>query len=202
MVSQPEQDVRACLLAVALDLFARKGFSETSVLEIVSASGVSKGAFYHYFHSKDEVLEELHNEFLDQELTMAEASNQRGGSSTDRLRQFVHDLVGSILLYRKNVAVFFQEIDRLSPERRRQIESKRRVYQDYLERIVRDGIASGEFRRSLDPTIATLGIFGLVNYTYRWLREDGRLSTQEVTRMLADMVIGSVVAASQPSVLG
>ena len=52
------------LLAVATRLFAEKGFEGTSVQEIVAAAGVTKGAMYHYFASKDDLLYEIYHRLL------------------------------------------------------------------------------------------------------------------------------------------
>ncbi|SCG73439.1 TetR/AcrR family transcriptional regulator [Micromonospora inositola] len=66
------------LLAVATRLFAEKGFEKTSVQEIVEAAGVTKGAMYHYFAGKDDLLQEIYERLLRTqrerlEATMAEA---------------------------------------------------------------------------------------------------------------------------------
>ena len=52
------------LLAVATRMFAEKGFGNTSVQEIVEAAGVTKGAMYHYFGSKDDLLYEIYHRLL------------------------------------------------------------------------------------------------------------------------------------------
>lgn len=52
------------LLAAATRLFAEKGYDRTSVQEIVEAAGVTKGALYHYFGSKDDLLHEVYARVL------------------------------------------------------------------------------------------------------------------------------------------
>jgi AcrR family transcriptional regulator len=47
------------IILVALDLFLKKGFANTSVNEIVNKAEISKGSFYNYFDSKDKLLEEI-----------------------------------------------------------------------------------------------------------------------------------------------
>ncbi|HYE82059.1 MAG TPA: TetR/AcrR family transcriptional regulator [Clostridia bacterium] len=53
------------LVEIAEKLFLEKGYEETSVDDILNASGLSKGGFYHYFKSKDEVLAESISNFAD-----------------------------------------------------------------------------------------------------------------------------------------
>jgi len=189
---EPRGDVKKSMIHAARELFASKGYAETSVQEIVEAAGVTKGAFYYYFSSKDEVLELIHDEFLDYEISLVEELEKYGGTAPERLGSLVRDLIRSIIIYRENVRVFFQEFDRLPEPRKAEIEKRRRVYQQHVEDIVRDGVRQGSFRSDLDPTVATLGIFGLANYTYRWIRSDGRLPADAVIDMLAQMAVGAV----------
>ena len=58
------ESVRQRLLSAATRLFAARGFEGTSVQEIVSAAGVTKGAMYHYFDSKDDLLKEIYGRVL------------------------------------------------------------------------------------------------------------------------------------------
>ncbi len=50
---------RSEFIAAAQNLFYSKGYESTSVNDLISVVGVSKGAFYHYFDSKQAVLEAL-----------------------------------------------------------------------------------------------------------------------------------------------
>ncbi len=59
-----ETPVPQRLLAVATRLFAERGYDRTSVQEIVEAAGVTKGALYHYFGSKDDLLHEVYARML------------------------------------------------------------------------------------------------------------------------------------------
>ena len=52
------------LLAAATRLFAERGYERTSVQEIVEAAGVTKGALYHYFGSKEDLLQEVYARVL------------------------------------------------------------------------------------------------------------------------------------------
>lgn len=54
------------LLAVAEKLFIVKGYEQTSIDDILKESGISKGGFYHYFKSKDEILSESINNIIDE----------------------------------------------------------------------------------------------------------------------------------------
>ena len=55
------------LVGVALDLFLQNGYENTTITQIMKASGLSKGGLYHYFSSKEEILDEAINHGLKQD---------------------------------------------------------------------------------------------------------------------------------------
>lgn len=60
----PEETV-AKIMEVSFRLFAEKGYDHTTIQDIVDALGMSKGAVYHHFKSKAEILERLNRDFYD-----------------------------------------------------------------------------------------------------------------------------------------
>ena len=65
-------ETRAALLEIGRQLFGGAGFAETSIDEIVAAAGVTKGAFYHHFSSKDDLFREVF-ELVERQVTEAVA---------------------------------------------------------------------------------------------------------------------------------
>ncbi len=57
------KDTKEHIIKTSLKLFARKSFKEVTLKEIVDETGLSKGAFYHYFESKEKVFEEVVKHF-------------------------------------------------------------------------------------------------------------------------------------------
>ena len=62
------KDSKGQILKTSLLLFLQKGFKEVTMKEIVKSSGFSKGAFYHYFSSKEEVFKEVIDVYFSQML--------------------------------------------------------------------------------------------------------------------------------------
>ena len=74
------------ILATALDLFARKGYDATSVREICESAGITKPTLYHFFGSKDGVLQALVNTGFQQYRAMVNAAMDSPGSYKDRVK--------------------------------------------------------------------------------------------------------------------
>ena len=87
--AEDHPDTKALLIKVAWELFARKGYDGTPVQAIIDQAGVSKGTFYHYFSSKEEVLnavvERMTKEGFDQ---IAASLQDDSASALERLNQF------------------------------------------------------------------------------------------------------------------
>src|SRR5690606_2950939 len=100
---------RKQLLDVALELFFEKGFQQTTVQEMVSRAGLTKGAFYHHFGSKGDVLLHLHNQFIDDELSRIDAVLTQGLSAAETLREVIIELAISVEEFQPAVTVWLRE---------------------------------------------------------------------------------------------
>src|ERR1043165_1669208 len=90
--SPPVRDpdgTREALISSSLALFERLGYDATSVQQIVDDAGRTKGAFYHHFESKEDLLRDLHEEFIDHQLEKARAVIERGLPPDETLRELV-----------------------------------------------------------------------------------------------------------------
>lgn len=73
----------------AIELFRRDGFASTSVDEICSAAGVTKGAFFHYFDSKEALAEECLVAWRESAVRMVEAAWKGAEGPVERLHRFM-----------------------------------------------------------------------------------------------------------------
>ncbi|BCJ85443.1 TetR/AcrR family transcriptional regulator [Effusibacillus dendaii] len=181
-------NLQANLLQVAVGLFEEKGYARTSVQDIVSAAGVTKGAFYHYFTGKEDVLMALHEQYINGLLAKSTAVTDSTMHPTEKLSRLMEILLGEIAHYGAYAKVFFTEKHHLHPDHLQHIRVKRDAYAKLFEDVMREGMETGEFRGDLDPVIASLGILGICNWTYQWYRPDGKYTIDAITRFLRSIV--------------
>ncbi|TXK86951.1 helix-turn-helix transcriptional regulator, partial [Parageobacillus sp. SY1] len=85
------------IIETSIELFDRKGFKETSVQEIVEAIGVTKGAFYYYFKSKEELLKDICISYIEDLLEQQQRILQDSEKScTEKLYEIVYMLIRNI----------------------------------------------------------------------------------------------------------
>ncbi|WP_187369113.1 TetR/AcrR family transcriptional regulator [Baekduia soli] len=183
---------RQLLMEAALDLFAERGFRETSIQDVVERAGLTKGAFYHHFRTKEDALRILHDAFLDLVTVEQDRALAEFSSPTEQLWHVTSAITQICIEYQKHVRVFYRERHGLSGDVRVAVLAKRRVFTKRFQDIVARGIAAGEFSVGPDADVAALGVLGTCIWAYQWYRPDGRRRPEEIADQLGRMALLSV----------
>ncbi|MEH6939244.1 TetR/AcrR family transcriptional regulator [Bacillus sp. JJ664] len=177
----------------SIQLFDKKGFTVTSIQDIVESIGVTKGTFYYYFSSKEELLMEIHLRYIDDLLTkqMKILDDQRKNFK-EKLFSIIHLSILDIKKQGASAKVFFREMRHLSPESLDKINPKRDQYRFNIENLLNEGIASGELRASLNVPIVTFGILGITNWSYQWFNPEGAIDDHQLAEIFTEMVFKGI----------
>lgn len=170
--------------------FARKGYHACRVGEIASEAGVAYGLVYHYFTSKDEILETIFRETWSQMLTAIEAVEEDGVPAAEQLRKVCAIVLRTWKRDPDLVRVLVREVTR-SPHIQREVEEIEQAYAA-LQRIVQRGQENGEFRADVQPRLAALIIYGsLEEILTSWVMGQLDDSDEEVDR--AEKTVAALV---------
>jgi len=177
----------------SIQLFAQKGFKETSIQDIVNELNVTKGTFYYYFKSKQELLMDIHLQYIErlienQETILADKTT----SYPEKLNSIIFKLVHDIEKEGLRAKVFFREMRHLSEEHLEQIIPKRDRFKENVQEIIEKGMEAGQFRSDLPSDIVTLGILGMTNWSYFWFQPDGEKSDREVAAIFYKMLMKGI----------
>lgn len=188
--------VQERLLAAASRLFAEQGFAPTSVQEIVERAGVTKGAMYHYYASKDDLLEEIYARLLALQSARLEAIAAQRLPVRECLRRAAADVVVSTLEHLDDAVVAWQSLHLLPPERRARIRSDRRRYHEGFRALVERGQAEGVLRADVPADLAVHQFFGGVHHLGSWYRPDGPLAPERVGEVFAELLLRGLEPAA------
>ncbi|WP_423835578.1 TetR/AcrR family transcriptional regulator [Streptomyces tubbatahanensis] len=180
------------LMEAATRLFAQQGYDRTSVQEIVEAAGVTKGALYHYFGSKDDLLHEIYSRLLRLQQERLDLLAGRQAPVEDRLRQVAADVVVTTIDNLDDAMIFFRSMHQLSPEKQKQVRAERRRYHERFRALIEEGRRDGVFSDATPADLVVDYHFGSVHHLSSWYRPGGRLSPQEVADHLADLLLRSL----------
>jgi AcrR family transcriptional regulator len=185
--------VKEKITAQSIRLFEKKGFTETSIQDVVDSLGVTKGTFYYYFSSKEELLMDIHLGYIDGLLVHQEQIlNDASKTCKEKLSAIVYMLITNIKTQGAAAKIFFREINNLSSEHIELIVQKRDQFRLNIEGLIRDGVEKTEFRSELNAPIITMGILGITNWSYQWFNPEGRSSDNEVAEIFVEMILKGI----------
>jgi AcrR family transcriptional regulator len=180
-------DRRRELVDAAVRVFAREGFHSARVGDIAEEAGVAHGLLYHYFRSKEEVLETIFRETWQ----LLVADTQRIADANvplrEQLRRFARIYLGSWLVTPELIRVLVREIAR-SPEVGARVDEVAGLFV-VLRRMIESAKERGEVRADCDGRIAALAFYGaLEEILTGWVL--GQLPGEEddVERAVANVV--------------
>jgi TetR/AcrR family fatty acid metabolism transcriptional regulator len=203
MAKAPPVDRRRQILDAAVRVFARQGFHSCRVSDIADEAGVAYGLVYHYFASKEQVMNELFMErwsLLLQAIDEADGQEISGREKLDAVAGFIVDS------YRHDpelMKVIIVEVTRAANSfGRTHLPDISQAY-DSIARIVEGAQATGEFRRDVDPTFASMWFYGAIEQLLSaWVFElipDGDADFERAREMLVETICGGLVADREPS---
>ncbi|MGA8746141.1 MAG: TetR/AcrR family transcriptional regulator [Solirubrobacterales bacterium] len=162
MAKAPPVDKRRQILDAAIRVFARQGFHSTRVADIADEAGVAYGLVYHYFRSKDEVLNELFSERWSLLLAAIEETDRGEDPPRAKLEAVAAFIVDSYRHDPELMKVIIVEVTRAANSfGRTHLPEIRRAY-DSIAKIVAEGQRAGSFRRDIDPIFASMSFYGAI----------------------------------------
>ena len=188
-------DQRALILARAAELFARRGYTAASMNEVAAACAVGKATLYHYVRDKHALLAQIaadHVARLEALVAQVRAERLAPAAELDMLiRRFTAAYAHAQHAHR----VLTEDIKFLREDERAQIEAgQRRVVAAFAAAI-------GRVRPDLAPLATPLAmlLFGMINWTFTWMRPSGALTHDALAPIVAELFLGGLVALSPPA---
>jgi AcrR family transcriptional regulator len=190
--------IREKLMRVSVQLFAEHGYAQTSVQQIVDTAGVTKGALYHYFTSKDDLLFDIYDRLLSMQREHLDALVARNLDARQTMRLVCEDVIVTSIEGLADGTVFFRSQHMLSEKRQREVKQRRREYNDAFEAILDRGRAGGVFRTDIPAAILIANFFSDVHYLAQWYSPGGPLTKQQVASELTDLYLAGLLVIGTP----
>ena len=155
-------DKRQQILDAAVRVFARQGFHSTRVADVADEAGVAYGLVYHYFRSKDQILNEVFSERWSLLLAATEEVDAQDIRGREKLGAVASFIVESYRHEPELMKVIIVEVTRAAnsfgsihlPEIRKAYE--------LIAGIVAEGQSQGAFRKDVDPMFASMSFYGAI----------------------------------------
>lgn len=183
---------RALLLAAAVKLISSQGYQQTSLQQIADEAGLTKGALYHHFRTKEEVLRRIHDDLITAVIAASRPVMDAGLGAREALREMIRVHLNVIETRGEAIGVFLRERRAFGPENWRAIKRQRDEIEDMFAQIIAEGQRSGDFALGGDARLLAYGVLGMINWATEWYRP-GTVPSAEIADLYADMVLSGLV---------
>jgi AcrR family transcriptional regulator len=185
-------DKRRVILDAAVRVFARQGFHTCRVADIADDAGVAYGLVYHYFSSKEEILDTLFLERWEAMLRAIAEADRSAPSPREKLHAIAGFIVDSYRYDPEVMKVIIVEVTRAANTFGRTHLGKIREAYAQIAAIVARAQAAGTFREEISPEFAALAFYGLIEQVLTgWIFEPGPVGEAELEQA-KDMIVETI----------
>ena len=187
---------REQILARAAELFARQGYTATSMNQVALACGVSKPSLYHYVRDKYQLLVEIAEEHVGRLKALAAEAHARPSKPEPRVRAMITSFLEVYAESQAAHRVLTEDVKFLEPaDRKRVLDAQREVVALFAEAIAdaRPALRIAELHRPV-----TMLLFGMMNWMFTWLQPGGKLTHAALAPVVADLFFGGLNAVQLP----
>lgn len=158
------------LLGVSAELMATRGFSQTSIRDVATATGLSLGGMYYYFKNKEDLLFLIQEKTFGSLLALQEETVAAGGSAPELLRRLVKNHLAYFISHFSELKVCTFELESLQDERYENIAALRRRYYLCMARVVGaiNDVPAAAAETDRRVRHQTLFVFGMLNWVFMW----------------------------------
>ncbi|QFT61048.1 HTH-type transcriptional repressor KstR2 (plasmid) [Sulfitobacter sp. THAF37] len=181
-------EIRQGILKSAANLFAEKGFSTTTIVDLAAACQSSRGALYHYFSSKEEILTQILEEHVSSMLDVLVELGEERLEPDAHLRAVARTMMRINSENQSEQIVLLNDWNQLDEKKRQDIGAMQRR----IISIIRDILARLDQQHRLTPRLATsyaMSLLGSINYTYAWFDPKGPVSAEEYADQVVDVFL-------------
>lgn len=187
-------DRRAQLLKIAEQLFAARGYAQTTVRDIADEAGILSGSIYHHFSSKEAMLDEILRGFLTNLLDTFQRIEKDNNDPRQALDELIAASFDAIATNPNAVALYQNQAGLLSNQAGFEYvaESSRKIERIWL-RLLGSGQKAGVFRDDIDINLAYRFIRDTVWSTVRWYRPRGKYQSADIADQYLNVLHGGLL---------
>jgi AcrR family transcriptional regulator len=185
------------IVRAAAYVFRDKGY-EATLKEVAQALGTERVSIYYYFASKEELLQEIVREALAREMEAAHTIRRSRASTPDKIRALIESMVTNYAENYPHMNVYVEDLGRIArqdSEWATDVIADTRQYEALVRSILRQGQEDGTLREDIPINVASMALFGTINWMYRWYRPTYPVPPEEIAAGFAAVFLQGFAAA-------
>jgi AcrR family transcriptional regulator len=217
------KDRREALMAAAAETFREQGLDGASLNDIAQRAGLDRATLYYYVESKEELYRAVVEEVVHKNVAQVQAVKAGPGTGAEKLAEMIRHLMVSYAENFPHLYIFVAEdFGRRGPSGRQgrrpakaaaakkppakdwrtELSDLGDVFHSSVRDIIAEGLADGTLSSSLTPGLIAHGVIGMVSWSHRWFKPEGRTSAEEVADGFANMVLSGLTPRSVTAKVG
>ncbi len=188
---------REQILAAAAALFARQGYTASTMNQLAAACGVSKATLYHYVRDKHALLAQIARGHVERLQALVAEVAALGLAPETHLRVLIERFTAAYASAQHEHRVLTEDVKFLDvAERDAVVEGQRQVVAAFARAVtaMRPDLAEAELAKPM-----AMLLFGMINWTFTWMRPDGPLTHQALAPIVSALFFGGLAAVVAPS---
>jgi AcrR family transcriptional regulator len=179
------------IIAVAIDLFFKKGYFATSISEIARGCGIQKASIYYHFPGKEDLLLAIMEATMKELTTALEAGLAGVEGIEEKMRAAVRNHIRFHLERQKETFIASCELRGLSTDNFKAVVAQRDAYERIFQNLICTGINQGIFARN-DVKVLSYAVLTLCTAGANWYRPGGRLTIEEIVSIYETFVLNGL----------
>ena len=193
--SENYEDIALAILGHAARLFGTQGYERSSIADLAEACGLSRGALYHYFDSKEAILFAMLDTHVRGLLGKLEAAMLPGGTPVEQLTRLIEAMVICNAGSPHEQVILLNDLPSLSAHEQSEIKGLENKIVDLMASVLVQIDSGGKINKSTRK-VYTMILFGIINYTYTWYKPDLGVKPKQFAKMATELFLDGILASS------
>jgi TetR/AcrR family transcriptional regulator, cholesterol catabolism regulator len=176
------------ILRTSARIFAEKSYHSTSMRDISRATSVSLAGLYHYCRSKEELLFLIQDNCFGRVLERLEKRLEEVKDPVAKLTIFIENHLSFFAANMAEMKVLSHEAESLRGDLHAHVSTRKDKYTKLARQILQEVQDARE--PSVDLTVATYALFGMMNWIYNWYDPEGKLKVHDLAQHLTQLFLG------------
>jgi len=180
----------------AVKVFYERGYLSATLDDVATAMGGSKGAIYHYFSAKEDVLFLILCRHLDASLEVLEEKLYSATTPHDQLYAYIEFFMVNYKKNQMEARLALNERGNLPKKYLDTVKNKERVFMRILRTVVGNLLAKEE-RTPQNIKLIAYSLMAMLTWPYRWYDPDGAMAPEELSRLVYRLFLGQITFVSR-----
>ena len=187
------KDTKKRILEKAIDLFYEKGFVKASIRDIVKAVGVTNSTVYIHYKNKDQILYQIIHDIGLELIEILQGVMEENDDTIVCLYEMIFKQTLLVKRKRKEIKIYIEEQYQLPKSLKTlAVKQQRQIYDIYHNKICELGSKSA-LKNGISKIVIVFAISSMMNWTYRWFKEDKSLSISQVAENNINILLNGIL---------